>query len=761
MVIAQGRRETLLKERVQTVVLVFLILALISPRLIFNVQALPAAILRVSLPDGTLVGPDSDPWLSEGWLLNLEGETQTFVVRINNTSASQRSYDTHLVIALNDAGYSNLISFFVNGGEVPKIAFRYGTPTPYNMWTWPSGDVYPTWFNDTLGNVGTIQRRGFKEITVSVTFSNVTGARMHFDAWGKRVAGSLKSNGDITHNPLSADSTVLFGPGQPQPQPPYAAFSFTPTFPEVGEIVTFNASSSYDPDGTIASYTWDFGDGTLPVTENDPITTHNYAALGDREVAVTVTDNDGLNGTAVDIIPVCQLPVASFVFSPPDPLEHETVTFDALSSTPDGGTIIGYKWDFGDGNITTVSAPIITHAYAAYGNYIVTLNVTDSEGKWDTESTSITVERLPLADFTWLPLYPEVYEIVTFNASYSTPDGGVIVGYEWDFGDGTPNVLETDPVITHCYTAAGDYTVTLNLTDSEDRWDSESKIITVARALTYTLTISPSTGGITDPSDGTYTYTAGTNVEVTALPDAGYRFDHWILNDSPAGSDISINILMNSDHNLEAVFAETHTLTINVSEGGTTGPTPGTYTYETPIHVVVEAIPFADYVLDHWEFDDENIGSENPVEVYVGSSHTLHAVFAYSPPPPPPSVSISPPSASILVDYSVTFTSTVSGGTSPYTYQWYLDDNPVSGENASSWTFTPTSTGAYYVYLKVTDANNNTAQSGTAMITVTSVPVGGYSVSLIKPVAKTPLIGYTLLLLIFGAIISLIKRKRK
>jgi len=465
--------------RPQILVLILVILTLSSPYLVYKAHALPAAILRVSLPAGTGVGPDSDPWLSECWLLNLEGETQTFVLRINNTSASQRSYDTHLVVALNEAGYNNLASLIMNGIAVPKTAFKYGTPTPYNIWTWPSGDIYPTWFNDTLVNVGTVQRNSFAEVTVSVTFSNATGARMHFDAWGKRISGTTTSDSDVTHNSPSADSTVLFQPGAPQPQPPYAAFSFTPSFPEVGEIVTFNASPSYDPDGNIVSYSWNFGDGTPIVVESDPIATHSYAALGDYEVTLTVTDNDGLTGTAADIVHVCLPPVASFVFSPPDPLEHETVTFDASSSAPDGGTIISYKWDFGDGTITTVSNPVITHSYAVYGNYTIILNVTDNDGKWDTDSKQITVERLPIADFTWSPVYPEVYEIVTFDASYSTPDGGVIVSYEWDFGDGAPKVIETDPITTRHYTAAGNYAVILNVTDSEGRWDTESKTITV------------------------------------------------------------------------------------------------------------------------------------------------------------------------------------------------------------------------------------------------------------------------------------------
>jgi parallel beta-helix repeat protein len=91
-------------------------------------------------------------------------------------------------------------------------------------------------------------------------------------------------------------------------------------------------------------------------------------------------------------------------------------------------------------------------------------------------------------------------------------------------------------------------------------------------------------------------------------------------------------------------------------------------------------------------------------------------------------VTISPLSASILVGQSVAFTSTTTGGFRPYTYQWYLNGNPVSGATSETWTFTPSTSGVFYVYLKVTDSKGNTAQSETARITVSTVPVGGYSI---------------------------------
>ncbi|MEM3726079.1 MAG: PKD domain-containing protein, partial [Candidatus Bathyarchaeia archaeon] len=353
----------------------------------------------------------------------------------------------------------------------------------------------------------------------------------------------------------------------------------------------------------------------------------------------------------------------------------------------------------------------------------------------------------------------------------------------------------------------------------------------------YTLTITATAGGTTNPAPGVYIYSGGANVQVTASAGAGYKFDHWVLDGSPAGSASPITVLMDSNHSLEAVFAETHTLMITASAGGTTNPAPGTYSYDAPTYVVVTAVPYANYRFDHWVYDGENIGSENPVTVYVGSSHTLYAVFTlinrtlkiettaggttnpapgtythpngtsvqvtaiananyvfdhweldavnvgsanpyivlmdkdhtlkavfvYSPPPPQLSVSINPLSAAIKVGESVYFTSSVSGGTPSYHYQWYLNGNPVPGATSDSWTFSPTATGVYYVYLNVTDSQGNSAQSATARVTVTEVtpPVGGYTVQLTKPTLAVQLTSYALLLAFFSLALSLIRRKRK
>ncbi|MGC9346187.1 MAG: hypothetical protein ACP5ER_05305, partial [Candidatus Bathyarchaeales archaeon] len=128
---------------------------------------------------------------------------------------------------------------------------------------------------------------------------------------------------------------------------------------------------------------------------------------------------------------------------------------------------------------------------------------------------------------------------------------------------------------------------------------------------------------------------------------------------------------------------------------------------------------------------------------------------------PPLTVSISPTSAEIFVGESIEFASTVSGGYPPYSYQWYLNDSPVSGATSASWTFTATSEGIYYVYLKVTDAEGNVVQSDTARITVSVVPVGGYSVSLSRNVPTLGLVNYAVVIALFSVALSLLRRKRK
>lgn len=271
-------------------------------------------------------------------------------------------------------------------------------------------------------------------------------------------------------------------------QPPVAKFAYAPKVPFINQTVTFDASASYDPDGTILVYRWDFGDGTSPVSLPDKTTTHAYSAVGNYTVTLTVTDNQPLQGNTSAKVTVDWYPTADFTYTPPRPLVNQTVTFNASASKSSIGTIVSYYWDFGDGNTANVSASTTTHAYSTVGNYSATLTVTDSYGFSGNCTKSIAVVKTPVADFTFTPAYPKVGETVTFNATMSKPDGGTIINYYWDFGDGQNT---TGVVVAHAYATYGSFTVTLNITDSEGLSNATQKQVNVRQNPTASFTYTP------------------------------------------------------------------------------------------------------------------------------------------------------------------------------------------------------------------------------------------------------------------------------
>jgi len=89
-------------------------------------------------------------------------------------------------------------------------------------------------------------------------------------------------------------------------RPPIASFTYTPANPSIYDAVTFNASTSYDPDGTIVSYEWNFRDGNTTTT-SDPVIIHSYASKGDYKVILTVMDDEGAKHSVNKVITVTTL----------------------------------------------------------------------------------------------------------------------------------------------------------------------------------------------------------------------------------------------------------------------------------------------------------------------------------------------------------------------------------------------------------------------------------------------------------------------
>jgi hypothetical protein len=115
-----------------------------------------------------------------------------------------------------------------------------------------------------------------------------------------------------------------------------------------------------------------------------------------------------------------------------------------------------------------------------------------------------------------------------------------------------------------------------------------------------------------------------------------------------------------------------------------------------------------------------------------------------------PSVKISPTSATVNTSQSQLFTATVSNGTGPYSYQWYLNGSAVSGATSATWTFPQSSTGSYTVNLKIKDAASAVATSNTVTVKV-------YPATPEFPTA-IPLI--IMLFVVSALILTLTKRRR-
>ncbi|MDH5389727.1 MAG: PKD domain-containing protein, partial [Candidatus Bathyarchaeota archaeon] len=265
-------------------------------------------------------------------------------------------------------------------------------------------------------------------------------------------------------------STYNYTVKAPPNLPPVANFSESAETVSTGEVIHFNASDSYDPDGYIESYFWDFGDGTN-IMVTSAFVDHVYADDGVYTVTLTVTDNDGSTATATSTKTVSNRPpVASFTENATTVLTGEVIHFDASGSEDSDGSIINYLWDFGDG-ITAVGVKV-NHAYEDDGAYTVTLTVVDDDGASESDSAVKTVSnRPPVALFTENATIVKKGEVIHFDASESYDLDGDIVSYFWDFGDGTN---ATDVTVDHAYAEDGNYTVTLTVIDDDGASSSVS-----------------------------------------------------------------------------------------------------------------------------------------------------------------------------------------------------------------------------------------------------------------------------------------------
>ena len=243
--------------------------------------------------------------------------------------------------------------------------------------------------------------------------------------------------------------------------------SFDVYSPSLGSPTVPFDDHSFDADGTIVDWSWDFGDGGTS-TERHPV--HSFAVPGTYLVSLTVTDNQGQSSMSSRDYTVLEPPQAAFTWTPAAVVEGDLVRFADLSTSVDG-QILAWHWTFHDGSVRTADDP--TWSYRDDGSWPVTLVVTDSQMLTSSLTLEVPVANAAPSLNLIPPTGPVVWEETWIPGQASATDPGADdqdnLLCHWDYGDGETlditSCYGTDPRLEHSYGLPGLYTATLTVTD--------------------------------------------------------------------------------------------------------------------------------------------------------------------------------------------------------------------------------------------------------------------------------------------------------
>jgi len=381
-------------------------------------------------------------------------------------------------------------------------------------------------------------------------------------------------------------------------------------------------------------------------------------------------------------------PTARFEYNPDSPTVEDNVTFNATTSSCDPGLECNYSWDFTNDSVLNFGdarGNITNHSFSDWGDWNVSLNVSDSNSSWSITSKVVTVDNLPpTANFSYDPSENiTVTDTITFNASNSTdPEESIDKDsyYQWDNDSDGDYADHTGISFQTSFDSPGDYNYTLRLNDDGGLVDYMSKTVTVNN---------------TDPV-AAFTY----------LPDKPLVSEPIHL-DAASSSDIDNNI-------------ENYTWDLDDDDQF------GEYANETGVETDVTFDSAGNY----------QIGL-NVTDSYGGWNVTREVLTVHIPPVAQFSYSPSLPVIDVGINESVNVsfngvTSYDEDGTVEH-YYWDLDDDSsfddASG-NITNHTFT--AAGDYKIGLKVYD-NDGVSDTQYNTVDVNARPVANYTYSPHRP----------------------------
>ncbi len=214
---------------------------------------------------------------------------------------------------------------------------------------------------------------------------NVIAVKVEFDAkWVTKPPGP-----DCERNWWGLNGTIRYTTAPPN-EPPLANAGFDKTA-TARAVVTLDGSGSRDPDGSIVSYEWDFGDGTKGAGKT---ASHIYSEPGVYTLRLTVTDNSGAQATdevTVHVVKENHPPVINSVSAEQMQVTPGTSIRITASTTDADGDSINYNWSCDEGIINGAGPTTTWVAPERNGTYQVTLEVSDGHGGIQKDSISIRV----------------------------------------------------------------------------------------------------------------------------------------------------------------------------------------------------------------------------------------------------------------------------------------------------------------------------------------------------------------------------------
>jgi PKD repeat protein len=174
----------------------------------------------------------------------------------------------------------------INIGLTANFTYQPHNPTPGDVITFPDTSISDIPIINWTWNFGDGSVLSYEKNTTHSYSSAGIFHVIHTVKKTSNISDTISKNIAVTSNS---------GPWNPPPTPhpknrPPSAKINVPTYAHQNQLITYNGTGSFDPDGFIISYIWDFGDG---ITGSGLVVTHSYASNGNYTITLIVTDNSG------------------------------------------------------------------------------------------------------------------------------------------------------------------------------------------------------------------------------------------------------------------------------------------------------------------------------------------------------------------------------------------------------------------------------------------------------------------------------------